>query len=94
MFTVLPTNPDFIVPCAQFRVLLLRRLRMPLPLAPRMCACRGQLDPLGDHRAACANSGVLASRALPIERALARVCQEAVRLADMNLDEKNSVASR
>ena len=76
-----------------FRVLLLRRLHMPLPLAPRTCACRGRLDPLGDHRAACANSGVLASRALPIERALARVCQEAgarvvrnMRLADMNLD--------
>ena len=50
------------------------------------------LDPLGDHRAACANSGALASRALPLERAVARVCQEAgarvarnMRLADMNL---------
>ena len=52
-----------------------------------------RLDPLGDHRAACATSGVLASRALPLERAAARVCQEAgarvarnVRLADMNID--------
>ena len=51
------------------------------------------LDPLGDHRAACATSGVLASRALPLERAAARVCQEAgarvarnVRLAEMNID--------
>ena len=77
---------------AEFRVLLLRRLRLPLPLAPRVCACRGLLDPLGDHRAACANSGTLASRALPLERAVARVCQEAgarvarnMRLADMNL---------
>ena len=73
-------------------MLLLRRLRLPLPLALRVCACRGLLDPLGDHRAACANSGALASRALPLERAVARVCQEAgarvarnMRLADMNL---------
>jgi len=38
---------------------------------------RGMLDPLGDHRAACATSGALASRARPLERAVARVCQEA-----------------
>ena len=48
---------------------------------------------LGDHRAACSTSGVLASRALPLERAIARVCQEAgarvgrnVALAAMNID--------
>ena len=42
----------------QFRVLLLRKLlRLPPPLAPKHCHCRGQLDPWGDHRAACA--GVL-----------------------------------
>ena len=47
---------------------------------------------LGDHRAACATSGVLASRALPLERVIARVCQEAgarvgrnVALAAMNM---------
>ncbi|OLP88685.1 hypothetical protein AK812_SmicGene29924 [Symbiodinium microadriaticum] len=51
------------------------------------------LDEYGDHRAACATSGILASRAVPIERAIARVCQEAgarfgrnVALAAMNLD--------
>ena len=55
-----------------------------------MCSCRGRLDPLGDHRAACAPSGALASRARPLERA---VCQEVgarvaknVCLADMNID--------
>jgi len=81
------------VPSALLRVLLLRRLRLPLPLAPRRCSCRGQLDALGDHRTACATSGVLATRALPLEHAVARVCREAgarvarnVRLADMNLD--------
>ena len=78
------------MPSAHFRVLLLRRLRLQLPVAPRTCACRGHLDPLGDHRAAL---GVRASRALPLERAVARVCHEAgvrvarnVRLADMNID--------
>ena len=93
ILTVFPTSPELTVPSAQLRVVLLRRLRLALPVAPRTCACRGRLDPLGDHRAACANSGVLASRALPLERAVVRVCQEAgarvarnVRLADMNVD--------
>eukprot|EP00439_Symbiodinium_sp_Y106_P016545 s8034_g2.t1 len=93
-FAVLPTSAELMVPSPLFRVLLLRRLRLPLPVAPRTCACRGRLDPLlGDHRAACATSGVLASRALPLERAVARVSQEAgarvarnVRLADMSID--------
>ena len=51
------------------------------------------LDAYGDPRAACSTSGVLASRALPLERAIARVCQEAgarvgrnVALAAMNID--------
>ena len=68
---------ELAVASPQFRVILLRRLRLALPVAPRACACRGRLDPLGDRRAACANAGVLASRALPPERAVARVCQEA-----------------
>ena len=37
----------------------------------------GELDPLGDRRSACATSGVLATRALPLEHAVARVCREA-----------------
>ena len=92
-FTVLPTSDDVAIPDSHFRVLLLRRLRMPLPLGPRNCSCRGMLDAYGDHRAACSTSGVLASRALPLERAIARVCQEAgarvgrnVALAAMNID--------
>ena len=92
VFTVLPTWDEFTVPSPLFRVLLLRRLRLPLPFGPSHCSCRGTLDAYGDHRAACATSGVLASQALPLERAIARVCQEAgarvgrnVRLAAMNL---------
>ena len=47
-----------------------RRLELPMPWG------RG-LDVLGDHRSACATSGVLATRALPLEWAVARVCREA-----------------
>ena len=42
--TVLPTGPDFAVPSDEFRIMLLRRLRMPLPLAPKRCRCGGALD--------------------------------------------------
>ena len=42
-----------------FRVLLLRRLRLPLPLAERVCRCRRTLDTYSDHRAACARAGPL-----------------------------------
>ena len=64
---LMPTHDDIAIPrSAQFRVLLLRRLRLPLPLARRRCSCHGALDPLGDHRTACATSGVLATRALPL----------------------------
>ena len=57
--TALPTAPEFRMPSSHMRVLLLRRLRQPLSLAPRTCRCGGALDPLGDHRAACPTAGVL-----------------------------------
>ena len=73
--------------------MLLRRLRLPLPLAPRRCSCGGGLDVYGDHRSACAQVGVLAKRAGPLEQAAARICREAgarvaahVALRDLNLD--------
>ena len=91
--TVLPTGADFVVPSEEFRVLLLRRLRLALPLAPRRCQCGRRLDSLGDHRSACAQVGVLAHRAGPLERAAARICREAgarvatsVALRELNLD--------
>ena len=92
-FTATPSSPDTAVPDAEYRVLLLRRLRLPLPLAPEHCACGGLLDDLGDHRSACAQVGALARRAGPLERAAARICKEAgarvatnVALRDLNLD--------
>ena len=63
-----------------------------LPLTAHACRRGGGLHALGDHRAACATAGVLQSRAIPLECALARVCREAgacvaqnVRLVDMSL---------
>jgi hypothetical protein len=92
-FTAIPTSVDVIIPMQHFRVLLLRRLRMPLPFTARTCRCGARLDELGDHRAACAAAGVLRPRAVPMERAAARICREAgarvaqnVFLRDMNVD--------
>lgn len=92
VFTVLPTSTATTLSAAELRVLLLRRLRLPLPLTARRCRCGRTLDEVGDHRAACSTCGVIRKRALPLERALARVCREAgarvaenVRLQGMNL---------
>ena len=76
-FTCLPTSFDLQLPDDHFRVALLRRLRLPLPLVPRRCHCGRHLDPLGDHRAACPTSGHLAARGPALEMAVARVCCEA-----------------
>ena len=91
--TALPTAPEFRMPSECMRILLLRRLRAPLPHAPRRCRCGGALDVWGDHRTACPTAGVLGPRGAPLERAAARVCREAgarvannVLLRDMNLD--------
>ena len=99
--TVLPTAPEFRMPSSHMRVLLLRRLRQPLPVAPRACRCGGALDPLGDHRAACPTAGVLGARGAPLEWAAARVCREAgarvasnVMIRDMNLDAPATDARR
>ena len=91
--TAFPTAIEFRFENPLFRILLLRRLRLPLPPTAHTCSCRRPLDALGDHRAACAQAGVLRSRAVPLERALARICREAgarvatnVPLSRMNLD--------
>ena len=49
VFTVVPSSPLTEVPAAEMRVLLLRRVRLPLRLSERSCRCRRFLDPLGDH---------------------------------------------
>ena len=60
-----------------FRVVLLRRLHLPLPLAVRNCRCGLPLDSRGHHRAACARAGVLGGRGWAVENAAARICREA-----------------
>ena len=60
-----------------FRVLLLRRLRLPLSLSARQCRCGRLLDAFGHHRAACARAGVLGRRGFAVESAGARICREA-----------------
>ena len=92
VFSTPPTSPLSSMDPAPFRVLLLRRLRLPLPPTSRLCSCRHFLDPLGDHRSACGVSGVLARRGFPPEAAAARVCREAgarvatnVLLRDLNI---------
>ena len=60
-----------------FRVVLLRRLHLPLPLTVRNCQCGLPLDSRGHQRAACARAGVLGGRGWAIENAAARICREA-----------------
>ena len=74
-FSVVPSS--FARFCPQlFRVLLLRRLWLPLPLSSRTCRCGRPLDIFGHHRAACSRAGILGSRGFALESAAARVCRE------------------
>ena len=94
-FTALPTGAETTIRPLRMNVLARRRLRLPLPLAPRRCngpSCRTPLDAYGDHWAACSVSGRLVRRARPMERAWGRVLEEAgarvqrnQRLADMDI---------
>ena len=57
-----------LAPPEVMQIALRRRLRLPLPLGPRICGqhghgCRRRLDPWGDHALACTRSGLLARRA-------------------------------
>ena len=60
--------------CGVFRTVILARLRLPLQLSEARCECGAFLDREGRHRAACARSGKLKTRAQASERSLARVC--------------------
>ena len=59
-----------------FRVTLLRRIQLPLPLTTSTCRCGLPLDSLGHHRAACARAGVLGKRGGALECVAARICRE------------------
>ena len=84
-----------------FRVVLLHRLRLPLPLSVRQCRCGRSLDAFGHHRAACARAGVLGRRGFAVESAGARICREAggrvvfnAMLRDFDLGAPNRLDSR
>ena len=76
-FSALPSSSLTRFQPALFRVLLQRRLALPLPLNLCSCLCGRPLDAFGHHRAACSKSGVLCRRGFAVESAAARVCREA-----------------
>ena len=80
--SAIPTDDLFRFPAQFFRVLLLRRLWLPLPLSSRTCRCGRLLDVFGHHRAACPRAGVLGSRGFSLETA---VCQEAGARVSVNV---------
>ena len=72
-FTTLPLSPLQRFDSHLFRVLLLRRLHLPLPLSSR------------HHRASCSRAGVLGRRGFALESAVARVCREAGARVSVNV---------
>ena len=67
-FTCFPTTRETRFDSQSFRLLLLRRLRLPLPFTARRCRCGRPLDPCGHHCAACARVGVLGRRGFALVR--------------------------
>ena len=91
-FIAIPSVKETRIDPQPFRLLFLRRLRLPLPLQARSCRCGRPLDVLGHHRAACANAGVLGRRGRVLENVVACVWREAggrvrtnLAVRDMNL---------
>ena len=72
--SVAPTSRETTIPSHLFRVVLLRRLRLALPVTVHSCQ---PLDPCGHHRAACAQAGVLGRRGFALESIMARISREA-----------------
>ena len=99
--TTAPTSVLTKIPPHLFRVVLLRRLRLPLPLSQHACRCGRPIDPFGHHRAACARTGALGRRGFALESAAARVCREAggrvttnVMVRDLDLPVPDATDSR
>ena len=100
-FTSMPVNRVSRVDSQPFRVLLLRRLRLPLPISVRSCRCGRPFDVFGHHRAACATAGVLGRRGFAVESAVAQICREGgarvstnVMVRDLDISQSNSTDSR
>ena len=73
--TALPTSRATRIDAQPFRLLLCRRLHLPLTLSHRTCRCGRLLDQFGHHHAACSEAGVLGRRGFPLERAAAQIWQ-------------------
>ena len=80
--TTAPTSVLTKIPPHLFRVVLLRRLRLSLPLSPHACRCGRPIDPFGHHRAACAMTGALGRRGFALESAAAFCVQGGRRTRD------------
>ena len=96
-----PTCRITTIPPQLFRVTLLRRLRLPLPLTVRSCRCGLPFDEFGHHRAACAQAGVLSRRGWALESVVVRICREAggrvtrnVLMRDLDLAQPDVVDGR
>ena len=76
-FSCFPTSALSRFDASHFRVLMLRRLWLPLPSSSRNYRSSLLLDVLGHHRAACAEAGVLGRWGFALESAAARICREA-----------------
>ena len=73
-----PTAPEFVLQPFDFRILLLDRLRLPLPIMEQRCeGCGKLLDAQGRHRTSCMLTGRIRRRAGPVEVTTARICREA-----------------
>ena len=88
VFCGAPTQKEFEVELHLFRNLVLERFRLPLDVTDAVCECGCRLDTEGRHRAVCARSGRLRTRAVGPERTLARI---AVRRAHWSDATPNSV---
>ena len=96
-----PCNPVTRLGSFTFRILLCCGLRLPLPLTKHICRCGRRTDFFGHHRAACAQSGVLARRGFAVESVVARVYREGgarvstnIMVRDMDLAVPNPGDSR
>ena len=75
-FTTFPIHRVTRMDSQPFRVLLLWRLRLPLPLSAVPACVAVCLDVLGHHRAACGVAGVLSRRGYAVESAVGQICRE------------------
>ena len=78
-----PTAPEFTIAPHLFRVLVLERLHLPLPITEAVCeGCGALVDIHGHHRAACMRTGRVKKRAVPTERVLTGSCEKLERGSD------------